>query len=131
MWNSNLRFLFAYLSLGRYHLSVPNRGISSSTKWANGHNLFLIKLFILLNETKTIDYVNGNYCSPFSSFVTEISEHVKIKSGTAEEDGTEFDAFFPNFIWAIRDFTLELELDGKSITSDDYLEHALTPKIGN
>ena len=67
----------------------------------------------------------------FSSFVTEISEHVKIKSGTTEEDGTEFDAFFPNFIWAIRDFTLELELDGKSITSDDYLEHALTPKIGN
>ena len=64
------------------------------------------------------------------SFVTEISEHVKIKSSTAEEDGTEFDAFFPNFIWAIRDFTLELELEGKPITSDEYLEHALTPRTG-
>ena len=53
-----------------------------------------------------------------------------MKAGTAEEDGTDFDAFFPHFIWAIRDFTLELKLDGKRITSDEYLEHALTPKLG-
>ena len=63
--------------------------------------------------------------------MTEISEHVKIKSGTVEEDGTNFDAFFPQFVWAIRDFTLELELDGRAITADEYLEHALTPQRGS
>ena len=66
----------------------------------------------------------------YFSFVTEISEHVKVKASTAEEDGTAFNAVFPHFIWAIRDFTLELELDGKRITSDEYLEDALTPKSG-
>ncbi len=71
-----------------------------------------------------------NFIAYFFSFVTEISEHIKIKAGTEEEDGTNFDAFFPHFIWAIRDFTLQLELDGKPITSDEYLEHALTPKRG-
>ncbi len=62
--------------------------------------------------------------------MTEISEHVKIKAGSEKEDGSNYDAFFPHFIWAIRDFTLQLELDGKQITSDEYLEHALTPKRG-
>ncbi|EPY72656.1 hypothetical protein CB1_111004001, partial [Camelus ferus] len=34
-----------------------------------------------------------------------------------------------NFIWTVRDFTLELELDGCPITEDEYLENALREKI--
>ena len=59
-----------------------------------------------------------------------MSDNVKIKTGTVEEDGTDFGAVFPNFIWAIRDFTLDLELDGNPVTSDEYLEHALEPRQG-
>ncbi|KAK6309856.1 hypothetical protein J4Q44_G00197370 [Coregonus suidteri] len=36
--------------------------------------------------------------------------------------------FFPNFVWAIRDFTLLLEIDGRNVTEDDYLEHSLELK---
>ncbi len=39
--------------------------------------------------------------------------------------------FFPNFIWAVRDFTLELKIDGQDITEDQYLEFALKLKHGN
>uniref|UniRef100_A0A8D0EXI1 Guanylate binding protein family member 6 n=1 Tax=Strix occidentalis caurina TaxID=311401 RepID=A0A8D0EXI1_STROC len=42
----------------------------------------------------------------------------------------KFVLFFPTFIWAVRDFTLQLELDGKEISADDYLENALRLKDG-
>lgn len=41
------------------------------------------------------------------------------------EDSSEFVGFFPDFIWAVRDFVLELKLDGRPITEDEYLENAL------
>ena len=47
-----------------------------------------------------------------------------------EEDDTRLCEYFPTFVWAVRDFTLELSLDGKPISADDYLENALTLKKG-
>ncbi len=41
------------------------------------------------------------------------------------EDSTEFVNFFPEFIWTVWDFTLELQLCGQPITEDEYLENAL------
>ena len=63
-------------------------------------------------------------------FVTEMAEHVKVKAGSGEEDGTEFARVFPAFIWAVRDFHLELINNGRPITSDDYLDLALQLKKG-
>ncbi|KAK3607898.1 hypothetical protein CHS0354_036724 [Potamilus streckersoni] len=37
---------------------------------------------------------------------------------------------FPSFVWVLRDFTLELEKDGKEITADEYLMDALKLKRG-
>ncbi|XP_044846743.1 guanylate-binding protein 1-like isoform X6 [Mauremys mutica] len=47
------------------------------------------------------------------------------------EDSTEFVRFFPAFVWAVRDFVLQLELDGQEITEDEYLENALKLKPGS
>ncbi|XP_044847492.1 guanylate-binding protein 1-like [Mauremys mutica] len=47
------------------------------------------------------------------------------------EDSAEFVRFFPAFVWAVRDFTLQLELDGREITEDAYLENALKLKPGS
>nr|XP_032647627.1 guanylate-binding protein 1-like [Chelonoidis abingdonii] len=60
-------------------------------------------------------------------------EHSKVKpaggGGWQEgEDSAEFVRFFPAFMWGIRDFTLQLELDGREITEDEYLENALKLK---
>lgn len=60
--------------------------------------------------------------------MTELTELIKAKSSTSpdeEEDCTEFVTFFPDFIWAVRDFTLELKLNGHPITEDQYLDNAL------
>ena len=60
--------------------------------------------------------------------MTELTELIRIKSSPSYdnvEDSARFVSFFPDFIWTVRDFILELELDGYPITEDEYLENAL------
>ncbi|XP_008070714.1 guanylate-binding protein 7-like [Carlito syrichta] len=61
-------------------------------------------------------------------YVTKLSELIRTQScpRTDEvEDSSEFVSFFPDFVWAVRDFMLELKLDEHPITEDEYLGHAL------
>lgn len=61
-------------------------------------------------------------------FVTELTQLIRAKSSPREDkvkDSSEFVGFFPDFIWAVRDFALELKLNGRPITEDEYLENAL------
>ncbi|XP_054448026.1 guanylate-binding protein 6-like [Pteronotus mesoamericanus] len=61
-------------------------------------------------------------------YVTELTELIRTKSSPAPDgvdDSLEFVSFFPDFIWTVRDFTLELKLNGHPITEDEYLENAL------
>lgn len=67
--------------------------------------------------------------------MTELTKHIK---SSAETDVTSSDSYelhqkerelsnyFPEFLWLVRDFTLELsDESGKPISSRDYLEMAL------
>uniref|UniRef100_A0A7N5JA30 GB1/RHD3-type G domain-containing protein n=1 Tax=Ailuropoda melanoleuca TaxID=9646 RepID=A0A7N5JA30_AILME len=61
-------------------------------------------------------------------YVTELSQLIRAKSSSkfsGVDDSTEFVSFFPDFIWALRDFTLEMKINGFFITEDEYLEDAL------
>ncbi|XP_059544916.1 guanylate-binding protein 6-like [Myotis daubentonii] len=61
-------------------------------------------------------------------YVTELTELIRAKSSPTPdgvEDSSEFVSFFPDFIWTVRDFTLELKLNGHPITADEYLDNAL------
>uniref|UniRef100_G1LRX6 Guanylate-binding protein 6-like n=1 Tax=Ailuropoda melanoleuca TaxID=9646 RepID=G1LRX6_AILME len=67
-------------------------------------------------------------------YVTELTKLIRAKSSPEEdgtEDSTEFVSFFPDFIWAVRDFSLELKLNDHPITEDEYLENALKLIEGN
>ncbi|KAA0721272.1 Guanylate-binding protein 6 GTP-binding protein 6 [Triplophysa tibetana] len=64
-------------------------------------------------------------------YVTELTECIKVKSSEEEaDDSSQFVKFFPRFIWAVRDFTLELKINGKDATENGYLEFALKLKHG-
>ncbi|XP_076119031.1 guanylate-binding protein 7-like isoform X3 [Alosa pseudoharengus] len=63
-------------------------------------------------------------------YVTELTEHIKVKSSGYDQT-TELMRVFPSFVWTVRDFTLELILNGKPITADQYLENALKLKPGH
>ncbi|XP_035883385.1 guanylate-binding protein 4-like [Phyllostomus discolor] len=61
-------------------------------------------------------------------YVTELTQLIRTKSSPSpgeEDDSAEFMSFFPDLVWAVRDFMLELEMDGHPITADEYLQHAL------
>ncbi|KAM7097864.1 guanylate-binding protein 7-like isoform 14-T15 [Molossus nigricans] len=61
-------------------------------------------------------------------YVTELTKLIRTKSSPSSgevDDSAEFVSFFPDFVWAVRDFLLELKLDGRTITEDEYLENAL------
>ena len=62
--------------------------------------------------------------------MTEIAEHIKIRAEADDDEGQDFDRVFPTFVWTIRDFNLDLEIDGQTVTEDGYLEHALKLKPG-
>ncbi|CAM2107877.1 unnamed protein product [Caretta caretta] len=69
-------------------------------------------------------------------YVTELTERIKVKvagegSWQEGEDSAEFVRFFPAFVWAVRDFVLQLELDRQEITEDEYLENGLKLKTGS
>jgi len=55
---------------------------------------------------------------------------VKAEGSRDEDESADFMRVFPSFVWAVRDFTLELTMGGDPITSDQYLESALKLKPG-
>ncbi len=67
------------------------------------------------------------------SLVTNLTKHIQLKTNTASDLTTpeEIGQYFPSFFWVVRDFTLQLvDPDGKPLTSNEYLERALTPQKG-
>uniref|UniRef100_A0A8C8ARG4 GB1/RHD3-type G domain-containing protein n=1 Tax=Otus sunia TaxID=257818 RepID=A0A8C8ARG4_9STRI len=91
----------------------------------------LLSSTIIYNSKGTIDQPameQLHYMAKLSDHVTLKAAHKKSKDEV--EDSEKFLLFFPTFIWAVRDFTLQLELDGKEISEDDYLENALRLKDG-
>ncbi|OWK04630.1 hypothetical protein Celaphus_00002350 [Cervus elaphus hippelaphus] len=67
-----------------------------------------------------------NSCNP--SYVTELTELIRTKSSPSSdevEDSAKFVSFFPDLIWTVQDFMLELELDGNPISEYEYPENVL------
>ena len=67
--------------------------------------------------------------------MTELTDHIQIKSADDrdeddEEEDCKFVRFFPDFVWAVRDFTLERKLNGRDVSEDEYLNFALQLKKG-
>ncbi|XP_054855174.1 guanylate-binding protein 1-like isoform X2 [Eublepharis macularius] len=101
--------------------------------WVFALSILLSSTFVY-NSMGTID----QFALEKLHYVTELTEHIKVKASggqNLEEDEDDripddFVWFFPTFIWAVRDFTLQLELDGRPISGDEYLENALQRREG-
>jgi hypothetical protein len=48
-----------------------------------------------------------------------------LKVSVTDKTDDNFDLVMPEFILCIRDFTLDLEIDGKECNEDEYIEHCL------
>ncbi|XP_076119013.1 guanylate-binding protein 4-like isoform X2 [Alosa pseudoharengus] len=112
---------------------LDTEGLGDVDKGDPKHDTQIFSLAVLLSSTLvynsrgTID----NRAVEDLQYVTELAEYIKVKSSDAGRDDSEFVKFFPSFIWAVRDFTLERKIDGKDATEDEYLDFALKLKPGN
>lgn len=111
-------------------LGDVEKGDSKNDSWIFALSVLLSSAFVY-NSMGTID----QRALEQLHYVTELTELIKVKSAPTSRDDIdetgEFIRFFPTFIWTVRDFTLELKLDGRPITEDEYLENALQLKKGS
>lgn len=101
--------------------------------------LLLASVFIY-NSRGTID---GDAVSKLS-LVVQLTKHIRVTAhgsdaaagGAGSAGGSsgdqdapaEFASVFPHFFWAVRDFAVRLERDGRKISANEYLESALRPR---
>ncbi|XP_065122843.1 guanylate-binding protein 2-like isoform X5 [Paramisgurnus dabryanus] len=122
---------------GRTLVLLDTEGLGDIDKGDSQNDGWIFCLAVLLSSTLvynsrgTID----NVAVEQLHYVTELTEHIKIRSPSSqagadeeEEEDCEFVRFFPSFVWVVRDFTLGLEINGKKVTEDEYLDFALQLK---
>ncbi|XP_043860668.1 guanylate-binding protein 4-like isoform X1 [Dromiciops gliroides] len=115
---------------------LDTEGLGDVEKGDSKNDSWIFALAILLSSTFVYNSMNtiNHQALEQMQYVTELTELIKVKSSPnaiGEEDSAEFVGFFPDFVWTVRDFTLELELDGHPITPDEYLENALKLSEGD
>ncbi|EFB28945.1 hypothetical protein PANDA_011492, partial [Ailuropoda melanoleuca] len=115
---------------------LDTEGLGDVEKGDPKNDSWIFALAVLLSSTlvyNSLGTINHQALEQLH-YVTELTELIRAKSSPEEdgtEDSTEFVSFFPDFIWAVRDFSLELKLNDHPITEDEYLENALKLIAGN
>ncbi|XP_067308592.1 guanylate-binding protein 1-like [Pseudorasbora parva] len=114
---------------------LDTEGLGDVDKGDEKHDTWIFCLAVLLSSTLVYNSLGviDNMALEKLHYVTELTENIRVKAeGNRDEDqSADFMHIFPSFVWAVRDFTLELKKDDKLITSDEYLESALKLKSGN
>uniref|UniRef100_A0A8D1MZX0 Guanylate binding protein 1, interferon-inducible n=1 Tax=Sus scrofa TaxID=9823 RepID=A0A8D1MZX0_PIG len=113
---------------------LDTEGLGDVEKGDNQNDSWIFALAILLSSTfvyNSMGTINQQAMDQLH-YVTELTERIRAKSEPDEgiEDSADFVSFFPDFVWTLRDFSLDLETDGESITADEYLENSLKLKKG-
>ncbi|KAK2488600.1 hypothetical protein MC885_011078 [Smutsia gigantea] len=114
---------------------LDTEGLGDVEKGDNQNDSWIFALAILLSSTfvyNSIGTINQQAMDQLH-YVTELTDRIRAKASPAAnetEDSADFVSFFPDFVWTLRDFTLDLEADGTTITADEYLENSLKLKQG-
>ncbi|XP_021018118.1 guanylate-binding protein 6-like isoform X1 [Mus caroli] len=115
---------------------LDTEGLGDVEKGDPKNDSWIFALSVLLSSTliyNSMSTINHQALEQLH-YVTELTELIRAKSSPNPhgiKNSTEFVSFFPDFVWTVRDFTLELKLNGEEITSNDYLENALKLIPGN
>nr|XP_042135965.1 guanylate-binding protein 1-like isoform X1 [Peromyscus maniculatus bairdii] len=114
---------------------LDTEGLEDIGKGDNQNDCWIFALSVLLSSTfiyNSIRTINQQAMGQLH-YVTELTDLIKSKSSPEDSgiaDSAIFVGFFPTFVWTLRDFHLELELNGNPITPDEYLESSLLLKTG-
>ncbi|KAK6469537.1 guanylate-binding protein 1-like isoform X2 [Huso huso] len=113
---------------------LDTEGLGDVEKGDQKNDCWILALAVLLSSTLVYNKHLLVKCVFLRAgrYVTELTDLIKVKSqdSASDEEDIHFVRYFPQFIWAVRDFTLELKIEGVSVSADEYLEHALSLKKG-
>ncbi|XP_008826509.1 guanylate-binding protein 1 [Nannospalax galili] len=116
---------------------LDTEGLGDVEKGDNQNDCWIFALAILLSSTfvyNSMGTINQQALDQLH-YVTELTEKIRTRSSPDQnevaDDSAEFVGFFPDFVWTLRDFSLELNVDGKSVSADEYLENSLKLISGN
>ncbi|XP_052591551.1 guanylate-binding protein 6-like [Peromyscus californicus insignis] len=115
---------------------LDTEGLGDVEKGDPKNDSWIFALAVLLSSTfvyNSMSTINHQALEQLH-YVTELTELIRAKSSPNPDgikNSTEFVSFFPDFIWTVRDFMLQLKLNGEDITEDQYLENALKLIPGN
>lgn len=114
---------------------LDTEGLEDIEKGDKQNDCWIFALAVLLSSTfiyNSIGTINQQAMDQLH-YVTELTDLIKSKSSPDQsglDDSADFVGFFPIFVWTLRDFSLDLEVNGKPVTADEYLENSLALKKG-
>ncbi|XP_043431456.1 guanylate-binding protein 5-like isoform X3 [Prionailurus bengalensis] len=114
---------------------LDTEGLGDVEKGDKKNDTQIFALAILLSSTFVYNTMNkiDQRAMDLLHYVTELSNLLWTVSSPdldGVEDTTNFANFYPDLVWTLRDFYLDLEIDGQLITADEYLEKSLKLKEG-
>ena len=114
-------------------LVIDSEGIGALSADAT-HDTRIFTLALLLSSLFVFNSSGAIDESALSnlSLVVNLTKHIQTKAGArGEDDGSDFSSYFPEFLWVVRDFSLQLkDPSGRPITSREYFENALQQQKG-
>ncbi|XP_052535286.1 guanylate-binding protein 1-like [Tympanuchus pallidicinctus] len=121
---------------------LDTEGLGDPTKGDSQNDAWIFTLALLLSSTLVYNSIGtiDQKALEYLELVTQLSELIQVRdrdkdgnNGAEREDEAEdheFMRFFPSFVWVVRDFTLELRVDERPISEDEYLQQVLELKHG-
>ncbi|XP_058295589.1 guanylate-binding protein 1-like [Hylobates moloch] len=120
---------------GHILVLLDTEGLGDVEKGDNQNDSWIFALAVLLSSTfvyNSMGTINQQAMDQLH-YVTELTHRIRSNSSPDEnenEDSADFVSFFPDFVWTLRDFSLDLEADGQPLTPDEYLTYSLKLKKG-
>ncbi|XP_067831538.1 guanylate-binding protein 1-like [Heptranchias perlo] len=113
-------------------LLLDTEGLGDVEKGDEKSDSWIFALAVLLSSTLVYNSMStiDNYALEKLHYITELTQFIKVKSSSRGDESSEFVRFFPAFVWSVRDFILDLKLNGRDVSADEYLENALRLKSG-
>nr|XP_048309692.1 guanylate-binding protein 1-like [Myodes glareolus] len=114
---------------------LDTEGLGDVEKGNNQNDCWIFALAVLLSSTfvyNSMGAINQQALDQLH-YVTELTDRIRTRSSPDQHEvdvSDEFVSFFPDFVWTLRDFSLELKVDGHPISPDEYLEYSLRPIYG-
>lgn len=132
MWGAPLQSQKSSANVADHLVLLDTEGLQSIGQ-TEGHDAKIFCLAILLSSffIYNSEQAVNNAAIDQLSLVAQLTKKIRVHAEGGEVDASALAPFFPQFVWLLRNFQLELkDEEGKDISTNQYLESCLQPQRG-